>query len=105
MTIYKLKMAQENPINIEKEDLRAIIKGELQKIWDKHYATNHPEFVSGDMYRLRFINGRFILKIYKFITVHIIFKSSINAMVERADLHAMADLLRRISPTILVMIQ
>ena len=98
-------MAQKNPIKIEKEDLRAVIKGELQKLWDKHYATTYPEFVSGDMYRLRFIKGRFILNIYKYLMFHVIFKSSINAMVERDDLHAMVDLLHRISPTILVKYQ
>ena len=98
------KMAQESNIKKElpKEDLRVIIKGELQKIWDKHYRANYPDFISKDVYRLTWIKGRFLLNIIKHFKCRGMFESSLGFREEIDDMYAMIKMLYRISPTMTI---
>ena len=107
------KMAQESNIKKElpKEDLRVIIKGELQKFWDKHYGTNYsdcyvgttyPKYTFKDIYRLMWVKGRFLLNIVKHFKRNFTFVSSCGFRDEIDDMYAMIKMLYRISPTMTI---
>jgi len=90
-------MTQElsKPKELPKEDLRLVIKGELQKLWDKHYKEAYLQYDLDiyTMYKLIWSRGRFILKISNRNL-----ESSLGFKEELDDFWTIFNRLYRISP-------